>query len=83
MNLSRRWCTPTATMALMMETSSGAMDASPAVTAATVSGPIVGIASKCLDDLAASTAEGKPTVLSLCNGSTQQQRTLNGGDRGA
>jgi hypothetical protein len=83
MNLSRRWCTPTATMAVMMETSSGAMDASPAAMAATVSGPIVGIASKCLDDLAASTAESNPTVLSSCNGSTQQQWTLNGGDRGA
>jgi hypothetical protein len=70
-------------MAVMMETSSGAMDASPAAMAATVSGPIVGIASKCLDDLAASTAESNPTVLSSCNGSTQQQWTLNGGDRGA
>ena len=80
MNLSCRWCTPTATTAVMMETSSGAMDASPAAMAATVSGPIV---SKCLDDLAASTAEGNPTVLSSCNGSTRQQWTLNGGDRGA
>ena len=70
-------------MAVMMETSSGAMDASPVARAATVSGPIVGIASKCLDDLAASTAEGNPTVLSSCNGSTQEQWTLNGGDRGA
>jgi uncharacterized protein (DUF169 family) len=83
MNLSRRWYTLTATMAVMMETSSGAMDASPAAMAATVSDPIVGIASKCLDDLAASTAEGNPTVLPSCNGSRQQQRTLNGGDRGA
>jgi hypothetical protein len=69
-------------MAVMMETSSGAMDASPAAMAATVSGPIVGIASKCLDDLAASTAKRNPTVLSSCNGSTQQW-TLNGGDRNA
>ena len=83
MNLSRRWCTPTATMAVMMETSSGAMDASPAAMAATVSGPIAGIASKCLDDLAAGTAGSNPAVLSSCNGSTQQQWTLNGGDRGA
>lgn len=70
-------------MAVMMETSSGAMDASPAAMAATVSGPIVGIASMCLDDLAASTAEGNPTVLSSCHGSSQQQWTLNVGDRGA
>jgi hypothetical protein len=85
MNFSRRWYTPTATMVvmMMMETSSGAMDASPAAIAATVSDPIVGIASKCLDDLAASTAEGNPTVLPSCNGSTKQHRTLNGGDRGA
>lgn len=82
--MSRRWCTPTATMAvMMMETSSGAMDASPAAMATTVIGPIVGIASKCLDDLAESTAESNPTVLSSCNGSTKQQWTLNGGDRGA
>jgi hypothetical protein len=78
--LSRRWCAPTATLAVMMGALSGAMDASPAVRAATVSDPI---ASKCLDDLAASAAEGNPTVLSSCNGSTQQQWTLNGGDRGA
>ena len=83
MNLPRRWCTPTATMAVMMETSSGAMDASPAARAATVSDPIVGVASKCLDDLAASTAESDPAVLSSCNGSTQQQWTLKGGDGSA
>lgn len=70
-------------MAVMMETSSGAMDASRAARAVTVSDPMVGIASKFLDDLAASTAEGNPTVLSSCNGSTQQQWTLNGDDRGA
>jgi hypothetical protein len=67
----------------VMGTSSGAMDASPAARAATVSDPIVGIASKSLDDLVARTAEGNPAVLPSCNGSTQQQRTLNGGDRGA
>ena len=50
---------------------------------ATVSDPIVGIGSKCLDDLAASTAEGNPTVLPSCNASTKQQRTLKGGDCGA
>jgi hypothetical protein len=70
-------------MAVMMETSSSAMDVSPAAMAATASGPIVCIAGKCVDDLAASTAEGNPTVLSSCNGSTQQQWTLNGGDRDA
>jgi hypothetical protein len=70
-------------MTVMMETSSGAMDASPAAMAATASGPIVGIASKCLDDLTASTVEGNPTVLSSCNGSTKQQWTLDGGGRGA
>jgi hypothetical protein len=78
MSLSRRWYTATVTMALMIGALCGAMEASPDAMAATASGPIVGLAGKCLDDLGGSTADGNPIVLSSCNGSTQQQWTLNG-----
>ena len=51
----------------------------PAASAATVvSGQIVGIAGKCLDNSGGSTADGNPIVLSTCNGSAGQQWTLPG-----
>src|SRR5690348_14870075 len=48
--------------------------------AATVglSGQIIGIAGKCLDNSGGSIANGNPIVLSACNGSAEQQWTLPG-----
>lgn len=56
----------------------GAVSAAPAAGAATISGPITGIAGKCLDNLGGSTANGNPIVLSTCNGSPEQQWSLSG-----
>jgi Ricin-type beta-trefoil lectin domain/Glycosyl hydrolases family 16 len=40
------------------------------------SGQIIGIAGKCLDNSGGKTANGNPIVLSTCNGSAEQQWTL-------
>ena len=46
--------------------------------AASMTGQIIGIARKCLDNSGGNTANGNPIVLSACNGSAEQQWTLPG-----
>ena len=46
--------------------------------AASVSGPVVGLASKCMDDSGSGTADGNPIILWPCSGSANQTWTLPG-----
>ncbi|WP_061294622.1 ricin-type beta-trefoil lectin domain protein [Herbidospora cretacea] len=64
-----------ATLALVLLASLLSL-APPAHAAAT--GPIRGIAAKCLDNAAGNTANGNPIVLWTCNGTAHQQWTLPG-----
>jgi Ricin-type beta-trefoil lectin domain/Glycosyl hydrolases family 16 len=49
-----------------------------AAVASSISGQVVGIGGKCLDNSGGRTVNGNPVVLSTCNGSTEQQWTLPG-----
>lgn len=66
----------TAVVALVSLTGSASARAAPEN--ASITGQIIGIAGKCLDNSGGSTANGNPIVLSTCNGSAEQQWTLPG-----
>ncbi|WP_052681599.1 ricin-type beta-trefoil lectin domain protein [Saccharothrix sp. ST-888] len=56
----------------------GAFAVAPAAQAAVVSGPITGLAGKCLDDSGAGTADGNQIILWHCTGADNQTWTLPG-----
>jgi len=78
MNLTRTWCAALALVALTVPVGTALGSGTAAAANASISGQIVGIAGKCLDNSGGSTANGNPIVLSTCNGSAEQQWTLPG-----
>ena len=77
------WARVSVALALAGAIAAPGLLASPALALAvsgntSISGQIVGIAGKCLDNSGGSTANGNPIVLSTCNGSAEQQWTLPG-----
>ena len=78
MGLRQTWCATLTFVALAVPVCTGLGTGTAAAASTSISGQIVGIAGKCLDNSGGSTADGNPIVLSTCNGSTEQQWTLPG-----
>ena len=78
MGLRQTWCATLTFVALAVPVCTGLGTGTAAAASTSISGQIVGIAGKCLDNSGGSTADGNPIVLSTCNGSAEQQWTLPG-----
>ncbi|MGC5011449.1 ricin-type beta-trefoil lectin domain protein [Streptosporangium sp. DT93] len=75
MGRAMRWKTLATVTALL---SAMASAVPPDAHAAAVTGPIKGIAGKCLENAGGNTADGNPIVLRACNGTAHQRWTLPG-----
>ena len=78
MDLTRTWRAALAFVALAVPAWTALGTGTAAAANASISGPIVGIAGKCLDNSGGRTTDGNPIILSTCAGSAGQQWTLQG-----
>jgi len=75
MEKAKRWKRLAAVTAVLAVT---ALATPPGAHAAAVTGPVKGIAGKCLDNADGNTANGNPIVLRTCDGTARQRWTLPG-----